>query len=129
MATEATPDGQAAAVQTIGAYCQREEFIAEREKTEFSFVYITNDGSPQHLMWLVGLKNIFAKQLPNMPKEYITRLVLDRRHRSVALVRKDDTVLGGITYRAFEPQRLGEIAFCAVTASEQFRFEAWAPAS
>ena len=27
---------------------------------------------------LVGLKNIFARQLPNMPKEYIVRLVMDR---------------------------------------------------
>lgn len=27
---------------------------------------------------LIGLKNIFARQLPNMPKEYIVRLVMDR---------------------------------------------------
>ena len=27
---------------------------------------------------LVGLKNIFGRQLPNMPKEYIVRLVMDR---------------------------------------------------
>ena len=32
---------------------------------------------------LVTLKNIFAKQLPKMPKEYISRLVLDRRHVSL----------------------------------------------
>ena len=28
----------------------------------------------QHLIWLVGLKNVFSHQLP---KEYITRIVLD----------------------------------------------------
>lgn len=27
---------------------------------------------------LIGLKNIFGRQLPNMPKEYIVRLVMDR---------------------------------------------------
>ena len=27
---------------------------------------------------LIGLKNIFARQLPNMPMEYIVRLVMDR---------------------------------------------------
>lgn len=27
---------------------------------------------------LIGLKNIFARQLPNMPKEYIVRLLMDR---------------------------------------------------
>ena len=30
------------------------------------------------LLRLIGLKNIFARQLPNMPKEYIVRLVMDR---------------------------------------------------
>ena len=57
-----------------------------------------------------------------MPKEYIARLVLDRRHRSVAIVRRDGAVLGGVTYRPFgPPQRFGEIAFCAVTANEQVK--------
>lgn len=41
---------------------------------------------------LIGLKNIFSKQLPNMPKEYIARLVLDRRHRSVAIIRRGGMV-------------------------------------
>ena len=27
---------------------------------------------------LIGLKNIFGRQLPNMPKEYIVRLLMDR---------------------------------------------------
>lgn len=44
---------------------------------------------------LVGLKNVFTKQLPNMPKEYVARLVLDRRHRSVAISSGTCTVLGG----------------------------------
>ena len=70
---------------------------------------------------LVALKNIFSKQLPNMPREYIARLVLDRRHRSVAIVRRRRNVVGGITYRPFHQQRFGEIAFCAVTANEQVK--------
>jgi len=53
---------------------------------------------------LIALKNIFSRQLPNMPREYIARLVLDRRHRSVAIVRKRRTVVGGITYRPFHAQ-------------------------
>jgi hypothetical protein len=39
--------------------------------------------------------------------------------RSVALVKKNGTVVGGITYRTFPAQGFGEIAFCAVTSSEQ----------
>lgn len=56
-----------------------------------------------------------------MPREYIARLVLDRRHRSVAIVRRKRNVVGGITYRPFHKQRFGEIAFCAVTANEQVK--------
>jgi len=76
-----------------------------------------------HLLYcrLIALKNIFSKQLPNMPREYIARLVLDRRHRSVAIVRRRRNVVGGITYRPFHQQRFGEIAFCAVTANEQVK--------
>lgn len=56
-----------------------------------------------------------------MPKEYIARLVLDRRHRSVAIIRRKRNVVGGITYRPFHKQHFGEIAFCAVTANEQVK--------
>lgn len=52
---------------------------------QISFILVTNDGTPENSVHLVELKNIFAKQLPKMPKEYIVRLVFDRRHRSMAL--------------------------------------------
>jgi histone acetyltransferase len=29
---------------------------------------------------LIDLKNIFSRQLPKMPKEYIVKLVFDRNH-------------------------------------------------
>ncbi len=41
--------------------------------------------------------------------------------RSVALCKRNGTVVGGITYRAFHELGLGEIAFCAITASEQVK--------
>ena len=62
---------------------------------------------------LMALKNIFSKQLPNMPKEYITRLVFDRRHRSVAVVKRGGQVVGGITYRPFHAQASPSIFFSA----------------
>jgi len=39
------------------------------------------------MKWLTTVKNIFAKQLPKMPKEYIVRLVFDRAHRSLILLK------------------------------------------
>lgn len=31
----------------------------------------------QNIVWLIELRNVFARQLPRMPQEYITRLVFD----------------------------------------------------
>jgi len=106
-------------------------------------VIVQNDGSRQNLIRLIGLKSLFAKQLPKMPKEYIARLVFDRRHKSLALLSNDtskkdcdDEIIGGICYRAYNdipepgssneeigegPMRFAEIAFCAVSASQQVK--------
>jgi len=55
-----------------------------------------------------------------MPKEYIVRLVFDHRHISVAMIRHGRTV-GGICYRPYPEQRFGEIAFCAISGTEQLK--------
>ena len=36
---------------------------------------------------LTDLKNIIAKQLPKMPKEYIVRLVFDKKHESMVITK------------------------------------------
>ncbi|RDX60274.1 Histone acetyltransferase GCN5, partial [Mucuna pruriens] len=90
------------------------------EAGKLKFVCLSNDGVDEHMVWLIGLKNIFARQLPNMPKEYIVRLVMDRSHKSVMVIRRNH-VVGGITYRPYASQRFGEIAFCAITADEQVK--------
>lgn len=64
---------------------QAESTAPSADIGEISFVMVTNDGTRQNSIHLVELKNIFAKQLPKMPKEYIVRLVFDRRHRSMAV--------------------------------------------
>ena len=49
------------------------------EKTgTVEFRVVENDGKPDSMILLTGLKNIMQKQLPKMPKEYIGRLVYDR---------------------------------------------------
>ncbi|KAI7992038.1 Histone acetyltransferase GCN5 [Camellia lanceoleosa] len=108
-------------IQTSGAYSAREESLKrEEEAGRLKFVCVSNDGIDEHMVWLIGLKNIFARQLPNMPKEYIVRLVMDRNHKSVMVIRRNQ-VVGGITYRPYVSQMFGEIAFCAITADEQVK--------
>ncbi|KAI1902474.1 hypothetical protein AGOR_G00045140 [Albula goreensis] len=72
------------------------------------------------LMWLVGLQNVFSHQLPRMPKQYITRLVFDSKHKTLSLI-KDGRVIGGICFRMFPSQGFTEIVFCAVTSNEQVK--------
>lgn len=53
-----------------------------------------------------------------MPKEYISRLVLDRQHVSLACSMRGE-IVGGITYRPVKSQALSEIVFCAVSLDHQ----------
>ncbi|CAN0155816.1 unnamed protein product, partial [Phaeothamnion confervicola] len=81
---------------------------------------VTNDGTPETMELLIALKNIFSKQLPKMPREYIVRLVFDRKHKSLALLR-NGVPIGGICYRPHHSQGFGEIAFCAVNETHQVK--------
>lgn len=99
---------------------ERPSVIEERDgKIEFRVV--NNDNTRENLIVLTGLMNIFQKQLPKMPREYILRLVYDRSHLSMAVVRKPLTVVGGITYRPFDSRGFAEIVFCAISSTEQVR--------
>ncbi|XP_077555533.1 gcn5 acetyltransferase [Haemaphysalis longicornis] len=97
---------------------------AEERRGVIEFHLVANSLSrrvdQQSLVWLVGLQNVFSHQLPRMPKEYITRLVFDPKHRTLALV-KEGRVIGGICFRMFPGQGFTEIVFCAVTSNEQVK--------
>ena len=75
---------------------------------------------PRQRQLLVDLQEIFSKQLPLMPTNYIKRLLFDLRHKTIALV-KDGRPIGGVCFRMFKKQRFTEVVFCAVTAHEQVK--------
>ena len=81
---------------------------------------LTEKVSRQTMLWLIALQNVFSHQLPRMPKEYITRLVFDPKHKNLALV-KNGKPIGGICFRMFPSQGFSEIVFCAVTSNEQVK--------
>ena len=95
--------------------------VIEEKEGKIEFRVVNNDDTRESLIVLTGLKNIFQKQLPKMPREYISRLVYDRSHLSMAVVRKPLTVVGGITYRPFNNREFAEIVFCAISSTEQVR--------
>lgn len=94
--------------------------LHETSESEITYKIVTNDRSPGSLESLITLKNIFSRQLPKMPKEYIVRLVFDHRHISMAMC-KYGRIIGGVCYRPYYEQRFGEIAFCAVNGTEQVK--------
>jgi len=80
------------------------------------------------LLQLIQAKNLFARALPNMPKEYITRLVFCHKHKTLVL-RRGDKIVGAICFRPFFEQGFLEIVFCAVDSQEQVRYALCPPVS
>ncbi|KAL8295782.1 hypothetical protein RB600_001320 [Gaeumannomyces tritici] len=56
-----------------------------------------------------------------MPKDYIARLVYDRTHLSLAIVKMPLEVIGGIAIRPFRARKFAEIVFCAVSSDQQVK--------
>ena len=70
--------------------------VIEERNGEIEFRVVNNDGKRDSTVILTGLKCIFQKQLPKMPKDYIARLVYDRTHLSMAIVKKPLEVVGWV---------------------------------
>ena len=106
----------------FGSYMKREELFEQREaRGEMQFIYLCNDSTLPTLKLLTDVKNVYSRQLPNMPKEYICKLVFNKTHRTIAVLKNGSHVIGGITYKTFADQNFAEIAFCAVEGLEQVR--------
>ena len=42
------------------------------------------------MRYLIELKNIIAKQLPRMPRNYIVKLTMDRQHEAMIIMRRQN---------------------------------------
>jgi histone acetyltransferase len=69
-------------------FTKRDSNVKQQEELgKLSFEVIQNDGTEKNMKLLIDLKNIIAKQLPKMPKEYIVRLVFDKHHESMIIIK------------------------------------------
>lgn len=93
--------------------------------TSFELAWFDECATDDRLQWLTDLKWIVSARLPNMPREYITRMICDRTHRALCILKRGDDgrrrVIGGIVFRAFHRQHLIEIVFLAIKKSEQVK--------
>ncbi|KAJ5899003.1 hypothetical protein N7495_003747 [Penicillium taxi] len=95
--------------------------VIEERQGEIEFRVVNNDDEHDSFVILTGLKCLFQKQLPKMPKDYIARLVYDRAHLSIAIIKHPLEVVGGITYRPFNDRKFAEIVFCAISSDQQVK--------
>ncbi|KAB8748977.1 hypothetical protein FH972_026528 [Carpinus fangiana] len=118
--TSQTPNPEAMPPWKRVPFPEKPAVLEEREG-EIEFRVVNNDGEKDSFIILTGLKCIFQKQLPKMPKDYIARLVYDRTHLSMAIVKKGLEVVGGITYKPFKGRQFAEIVFCAISSDQQVK--------
>ncbi len=118
---EPAPKSAASAAEEGVAPRKERPAVIEERTGLIQFRVVSNDDDHESMILLTGLKNIFQRQLPKMPREYISRLVFDRNHQSVAIVKRGLQVVGGITYRPFKQRKFAEIVFCAITSTEQVK--------
>jgi len=75
-----------------------------------------NDGSHESTILLTGAKRIFQNGLPFMNAEYVARLVYDRAHTTLVMVKPGTLeVKGGLCFREFRSRGFAEISFAAVS--------------
>ncbi|KAF9804318.1 hypothetical protein SFRURICE_011933 [Spodoptera frugiperda] len=62
----------------------------QRKMIEFHVIgnSLTGPVNKQTMLWLIGLHNVFSHQLPEMTKEYISQLVFDPKHKTLALIKE-----------------------------------------
>ncbi|CAG8434118.1 5302_t:CDS:2 [Diversispora eburnea] len=90
-------------------------------KGGYKFRLLKNDGTRDNLTLLTGIKVLFTTALPHMPANYITRVVYDYNHYSLAIVKEPSKIVGGICYRPFFEKRFIEIVFFAIDSDQQVK--------
>jgi histone acetyltransferase len=95
--------------------------VMELRQGLIRIVPVFSDGESKSLVILTGLKTLFQKQLPKMPREYISRLVYDHNSRALAIVKNGWKVVGGILFRPFAHRGFAEIVFLATASIDQIK--------
>ena len=78
----------------IGFSLRDKNIKTQEEKGLFDFLVIKNTGENSkenldNMKLLTDLKNLISKQLPKMPKEYIVRLVFDKCHENMLIIKRN----------------------------------------
>ncbi|TCD62923.1 histone acetyltransferase [Steccherinum ochraceum] len=120
LVTGVTVDAGGAASANPAVKAEKPSYV-ELRKGVIQIVPVENDGEARSLVILTGLKTLFQKQLPKMPREYIARLVYDTNSKCLAIIKRGYKVVGGICYRPFPHRGFAEIVFFATASVDQVK--------
>jgi histone acetyltransferase len=89
----------------MGAARRDTNIRTEEDAGTIEFTVLKNDKTLENMRLLIELKNVIAKQLPRMPRPYIVRLIMDRVHEAMVILKRRPNgksyVLGGCVFRPF----------------------------
>ena len=88
-------------------------------RPEFSVVH--NDRKVDNMVQLLHLRVLFSKALVKMPRDYVVRMIFDRRHYTYTMYREDGSIVGGLCFRPFANRGFAEVVFLAIAQGEQVR--------
>jgi histone acetyltransferase len=85
------------------------------------FSVINNDRQNESMVQLLRLRNLFSKALVKMPRDYLVRMIFDRRHYTYTMFRDDGSIVGGLCFRPFAHRGFAEVVFLAISSGDQVR--------
>lgn len=86
---------------------------------EFGVVH--NDRKIDNMVQLLHLRNLFSKALVKMPRDYVVRMIFDRRHHTFTMYRENGTIVGGLCFRPFAERGFAEVVFLAISQGDQVK--------
>jgi histone acetyltransferase len=98
------------------------DFLKKIKTKKFFIRRLVNDGSYRSFLKIISLRKVFTNQLPNMPIDYVNKLMFDKKHNLVSIERVNNSkikIIGGCCYRYFKKKEIIELVFLAISTSEQ----------
>lgn len=85
------------------------------------FVVVNNDRKIESMVYLLHLRNLFSKALVKMPRDYLVKMIFDRKHYTYTMLRENGSVVGGLCFRPFVHRGFAEVVFLAVASGDQVK--------
>ena len=95
--------------------------LNEDVSSSVEFAVVNNDRSSESMVQLLHLRNLFSKALVKMPRDYVVRMIFDRRHFTYTMYRENGSIVGGLCFRPFASRGFAEVVFLAIASGEQVR--------